>query len=179
MRLSRLTALGLPFLLSTVVLAQQPGTASRSTNQEGDWTLVRNLLDCRSKYQQTLEQLRLYYLSKGDVEKARWAEEELRQYHRISKQAFNLALDVPSEALEAKQNIPEANQLYMQAMSYKDKGATGTGTTKDLPLVERLLAARKEYQLTLEALRKHYISAGVPSGGTSDARISHLVVTQR
>src|SRR5207237_7386088 len=52
----------------------------------------------------------------------RWAEEELRQYHRISKQAFNLALDVPSEALEAKQNIPEANQLYMQAMSYKDKG---------------------------------------------------------
>src|SRR3954447_8281307 len=121
MRPSRLTALGVALLLSLTVAAQQPRTASR-TSKPDDWTLVKNLIECRSKYQQTLEQLRLYYLSVGDVEKARWAEEELRQYHRISKQAYRLELDVPPPTLEAKQNIPEANQRYMQAMGYKDKG---------------------------------------------------------
>src|SRR5262245_55587164 len=44
----------------------------------------------------------------------------------------------------------------------KDKDAKGVtlGGNKDLPLVERLLAARREYQLTLEALRKHYVDTG-------------------
>src|SRR5437764_3585401 len=100
MRLSRLIALALALVLTMVVVDQQPGTASRSTKPDGDWSLVKNLLECRTKYQQTLEQLRLYYLSIGDVERARWAEDELRQYHRISKQAFNLALDVPPPTLE-------------------------------------------------------------------------------
>ena len=43
------------------------------------------------------------------MERARWAEEELRQFHRMSKQAYRLELDVPPPTLEAKQNIPEAN----------------------------------------------------------------------
>jgi tetratricopeptide (TPR) repeat protein len=64
----------------------------------------------------------MYYISAGDVEKAKWAEEELRQYHRISKQSFRLDLDVPPPTLQASQNIPEANQLFMTAMLYKDKG---------------------------------------------------------
>jgi len=40
----------------------------------------------------------------------------------MSKQAYNLGLDVPPPTLVAKQNIPEANQMYMTAMAYKDKG---------------------------------------------------------
>src|SRR5438874_5751056 len=87
-----------------------------------DYDLVKNLNLCRSRYQATLEQLRAWYLANGDLEKARWAEEELRQYHRIPKQAFRLDLDVPAKTLKAAENVPEANELYMRAMGYKDKG---------------------------------------------------------
>ena len=58
----------------------------------------------------------------GDIERARWAEEELLQYHRIPKHAFRLDLDVPPPTLSGQTNIPEANKLFTAAMSYKDKG---------------------------------------------------------
>lgn len=125
MRLIRLTCAGLFGAVVTLVpvLAQQPGTpTTRGSKPNSDLPIVKSLLDCRGKYQETLEQLRAYYISTGDLEKARWAEEELRQYHRISKQSYRLDLDVPPPTLEAKKNIPEANQLFMMAMAYKDKG---------------------------------------------------------
>jgi hypothetical protein len=56
------------------------------------------------------------------MERAKWAEEELLQLHRIPKQAFRLELDVPPPTLHAAYNIPEANELYRRAMAYKDKG---------------------------------------------------------
>src|SRR5436190_15998659 len=115
-----LRLIGLSLLTAAVVLGSvraQPATPAKTTKPNSDMPLVRNLLECRGKYQETLEQLRLYYISAGDLEKARWAEEELRQYHRISKQAFSLPLDVPPPTLQAAKNIPEANQLFMQAMA--------------------------------------------------------------
>ena len=99
--------------------ADNPKPAGKATT---DYDLVKNLNLCRSRYQANLEQLRAWYLANGDVERARWAEEELRQFHRISKQAFRLDLDVPAETLQAKENVPEANELYRRAMTYKDKG---------------------------------------------------------
>lgn len=122
MSFSRLIGPGL-MLLSLAVLGTAVAQQGAQTGgKKDDLTLVRSLIDYRGKYQSVLEQLRLYYIAAGDLEKARWAEEELRQYHRISKPAYRLDVDLPSQALEAKKNIPEANQLYMQAMAYKDKG---------------------------------------------------------
>ena len=48
------------------------------------------------------------------------------QFHRIPKQAFRLELDVPPPTLQAAYNIPEANELYKRAMTYKDRGWGGT-----------------------------------------------------
>lgn len=93
-----------------------------ASGQRSDFELVERLLAARRDYQVTLEQLRAHYQATGDMERARWAEEELRQYHRIPKQAYSLELDVPPPTLQANQNIYEANELYRRAMSYKDKG---------------------------------------------------------
>jgi TolA-binding protein len=87
-----------------------------------DIELVERLLAARKEYQLTLEELRKHYIRTGDLPKARWAEDELVQYHRINKQAFSLALEIPPPTLKSDLNIPEANKLYRQAMSYKDKG---------------------------------------------------------
>jgi TolA-binding protein len=87
-----------------------------------DIELVERLLASRREYQASLEQLRTHYSLVGDVERTRWAEDELRQFHRISKQAYRLELDVPPPTLQAAYNIPEANELLRKAMLYKDKG---------------------------------------------------------
>ncbi len=126
MRLKRLigTTLLAGWFAAGPALSEDANDKSSANGGKGnsDYKLVKELKDSRSKYQLTLEQLRAWYLANGDVEKARWAEEELRQFHRISKQAFRLDLDVPPPTLQAQVNIPDANELYRRAIAYKDKG---------------------------------------------------------
>jgi TolA-binding protein len=100
--------------------AQTP--PNKSAGAANDLELVEKLLMTRRDYQKSLENLRLHYLKANDMERAKWAEEELRQYHRILKQAFRLDLDVPPPNLIGNTNIPEANKLFTAAMTYKDKG---------------------------------------------------------
>src|SRR4051794_37673168 len=80
--------------------AQKTGTNTASKDN-GDIELVEKLLLARRDYQYTLEQLRKLYINSGDAERAKWAEEELREYHRINHQAFRLDLDVPPPTLHA------------------------------------------------------------------------------
>jgi hypothetical protein len=94
----------------------------KEKDKNGDIEMCERLLAARKEYQLTLEALRAHYIRTGDIERARWAENELIEYHRITKHAFRLCLDVPPETLKATHNIPEANALYRQAAGYKDKG---------------------------------------------------------
>jgi tetratricopeptide (TPR) repeat protein len=118
----------LSFALLAVVSAQTPPAAptpaskSKGKGPGADVELVERLLASRREYQMTLEALRAHYIATGDIERARWAEDELLQYHRITKQAFRLELDVPPPTLQANYNIPEANELYRRAVVFKDKG---------------------------------------------------------
>ena len=123
--------IGLPLLALLVTLSPchlvtlssaEPPAKGKRPGAKGDVEIVERLLAARKEYQITLEALRLHYIGTGDIERARWAEEELVQYHRIPKHAFRLELDVPPPTLDANKNIPEANELYRQAMKFKDKG---------------------------------------------------------
>jgi TolA-binding protein len=96
------------------------------TGPASDIEKVERLLAARRDYRVALEQLRGHYIVAGDYERAKWAEEELLAFHRIPKQAFRLELDVPPPTLQAAYNIPDANELYKRAMTYKDKGWGGT-----------------------------------------------------
>jgi tetratricopeptide (TPR) repeat protein len=84
--------------------------------------LVERLLVARRDYQRMLEQLRAHYFHVGDLNRARMAEEELRQFHRIPKHPFRLELDVPPPNLHPTSNIPDANRLYTRAMEFKNRG---------------------------------------------------------
>lgn len=137
-------AVGLGFGLLGFAAAQMPPatpatpakTAGKATGS--DVELVERVMSARREYQMTLEALRAHYISTGDIERARWAEQELLQYHRISRQAYRLELDVPPPTLQANYNVPEANDLYRRAMNFKDKGF-GTDYTDNQRRAEILL----------------------------------------
>jgi hypothetical protein len=99
-----------------------PKDTKKGSGKASDVELVERLLAARKEYQITLENLRAQYIQAGDIEKARWAEEELLQYHRINKQAYNLTLELPPPTLVPGGNSPEANELIRRANQYKDKG---------------------------------------------------------
>jgi TolA-binding protein len=76
----------------------------------------------------------------------KWVEEELKTYHLMTKPSYRLDIaDVPPATLEAKANIKEANNLYTEAMKYKDRGS---GT-------DYLLNQKRAEILLQEILQKH------------------------
>lgn len=109
-------------VLACLVLVQGQTPPPGKQTDTGDIEMVERLLVARRDYQKTLILLRAHYLKVGDMERAHWAEEELLQFHRMNHQAYRLDLDVPPPSLRPSVNIPEANKLYTQALSYKDHG---------------------------------------------------------
>ena len=89
----------------------------------GDAELVERVIAARKEYQQSLVALYDHYARTGDRERAKWVEDELRSHHLAWKPSYRLdILDVPPPTLEAKVNVKEANDLFRQAMEYKDRG---------------------------------------------------------
>jgi TolA-binding protein len=88
-----------------------------------DKQLVEKVLTARKEYQKGLVALYEHYINIGDRERAKWVEEELKAFHLMSKPSYRLDIqDVPPATLEAKANIKDANDLFMMAKQYKDKG---------------------------------------------------------
>ncbi|MCI0457475.1 MAG: hypothetical protein L0Z62_10940 [Gemmataceae bacterium] len=116
-------------LLAALVVTSAPraqppaGRADPKSEERGlDLEMVEQLLAARNQYKRALEELRAHYKNRGDLERMRLAEDELRQYHRILKPAFEPKLIVPPPTLQARENIPEANKLFTHALMYKDRG---------------------------------------------------------
>jgi hypothetical protein len=106
----------------TAPVTPPAGKGKRPPGKATDVEMVERLISARREYQGLLESLRAHYIATGDIEHARWAEEELVQYHRIAKHPYRLELDIPPPTLQGDKNIPEANELYRRAMLFKDKG---------------------------------------------------------
>lgn len=95
---------------------------SKSATEEAE--LVESVLKVRKEYQTRLASLYEHYMRTGDTERAKWAEDEIKSYHLMTKPSYRLDIaDVPPANLEAKVNVKEANDLYKLAMQYKGKGS--------------------------------------------------------
>lgn len=105
--------------VSTPIGAQAP---QKGKGKKSEVEMVERLLALREEYQQVLMELRAYYMTLNEVERARWAEQELLAFHRIPKPSFRNELEVPPRNLEGKRNVPKANELFRQAMQFKDRG---------------------------------------------------------
>jgi TolA-binding protein len=152
-----------PIALLFVLLILQPVAIGQSSpapsNQGGaakttaagaasDIDKVEKVLAARREYQASLEQLRVHYVAVGDAERAQWAADELTQYHRMLKQAYRLELDVPPPTLSGLQNINEANELYRQALSYKENSG--------VPWTSRYIDNQRRAELLFQQLLSNY-----------------------
>ena len=142
--------------------AQPPASTPAPVKPEGkskeaapgntsDIELVEKLIASRKAYQASLENLYKHY-NKVDAEKAAWAESELREFHRVTKNAYRLEMFVPVESLQPKKNIPEANELLRQAMTYKGRGSGVDGIDNQ----------RRSELLLQYVLDKYYESDKIP-----------------
>jgi tetratricopeptide (TPR) repeat protein len=110
------------FCLLPLHAEEKDSNPNKAPPPPDDVPLVKRVMAARLEYQTAMEQLRAHYLQHGDMERVRWVEEELLSFHRISKRAYRLELDVPPPTLQPMYNIPEANEQFRRAMSYKGKG---------------------------------------------------------
>ena len=103
--------------------AADPPKPAKPSSGPTDAELVERVIAGRKEYQQSLIALYDHYSKTGDRERAKWVEDELRNFHLTWKPSYRLdILDVPPATLEAKVNVKEANDLFKMAMDYKDKG---------------------------------------------------------
>jgi hypothetical protein len=125
------TGLAFLWIPTLVLLAQEKkekpekpekAPASKSYTPRSDLPLVEKVIGARKEYEKYLRELHDYYESSGDIERQRWAREELMSFHRSPKRAYRLDLDVPPPVLKPEHNIPEANELFRKAMAYKGRG---------------------------------------------------------
>ncbi|MBX9628436.1 MAG: hypothetical protein K2X82_31860 [Gemmataceae bacterium] len=88
-----------------------------------DVEAVERALAARKEYEASLRKLREHYEKAGDKQRLKWSEDELMGFHLLFKPSYNLDVqDVPPPGLEAKSNNREANDLFREAMKYKEKG---------------------------------------------------------
>lgn len=100
-----------------------PPKVAPKSGSPNDSEHVERVLAARKEYQASLVSLYQHYEKTADKGRMKWVEEELKTFHMMSKPSYRLDInDVPPATLEAKTNIKEANQLYVDAMKYKDKG---------------------------------------------------------
>jgi hypothetical protein len=115
----RLCLIGLMAAVGSGMTADPPPKGKGA----GDAEMVERLIAARKEYQQTLIAMYELYAKGGDKERAKWVEEELKAFHLIPKPSYRLDIqDVPPAGLEPKTNIKEANELFRDAMEYKDRG---------------------------------------------------------
>lgn len=118
--------------------------AAADTTADSDEKAVKAVVEARKAYQDSLHKLHELYSRNGDREKLRWVEEELKGFHLASKPAYRLD-DVPPATLTARENIKEANEMFRNALQFKDRGF---GT-------EYILNQRRAEILLLDLLAKY------------------------
>ncbi len=134
----------IPFASALLFAADVPKPPAPAAPNDGP--LVERVIASRKEYQASLVALYQQYEKSGDKEKAKWVEDELKQFHLMNKPSYRLDIgDVPPPSLEAKSNVKEANDLFVEAKKYYEKG---TGS-------EYVLNQRRCEVLLREILDKH------------------------
>ena len=99
------------------------GTTAATINisQAGETDIVEQIAINRRAYQQGLELLIRYYTKTGNNMKLNWAKEELMSLDSIPQYKYIIEAEILDSDLRASTSIPEADDLYMDALELEDE----------------------------------------------------------
>ncbi len=107
----------------SVELARQ---SDASLAQAGEVDLVEQLIQYRSSYRRTLQQLHDYYEQHGYEEKRLWAQGELQDIGRIRPYHYLYDSEIARMDLSPRDSIAEADALYKEALAVAAQAGHGT-----------------------------------------------------
>lgn len=130
--------------------------------READY--VENLAAAREGYKQALLNMIAYYESTGNATKLQWARTELKTFDEMVQYRYLMPGEWLPENLMATYSIPEADQLYTEAMSlYRQSGG--------LILVTNEGKLRQSLQLFNQIIRDYPSSDKIDDAAYRAARI--------
>jgi tetratricopeptide (TPR) repeat protein len=92
-----------------------------NTGDMGETDIVEQMVVNRQAYKQGLEMLIAYYTKTGNNMKLQWASKELDSFNKMPKYNYIIVVEPPGSNLEPSVSIPEADELYYEAMEIKKK----------------------------------------------------------
>ncbi len=87
--------------------------------------LVETVLANRRDYLHSLQRLHDFYAASGYATKRSWSASELAGMRRVKRFRYLLDAEVPSDALNAVESVPEADQLYEKGLTLMRQGGHG------------------------------------------------------
>jgi tetratricopeptide (TPR) repeat protein len=97
------------------------GAGSVSLSQEGETDIVEQISINRRAYQHGLELLIRYYTKTGNNMKLNWAKAELMALDSVPKYKYIIEAEILDANLRASTSIPEADDLYRDALRLEDE----------------------------------------------------------
>ncbi len=110
----------------------------------GEVDLVEQLIQYRTSYQRTLQQLHDYYQQHGYEEKRLWAQGELQDIGRIRPYHYLYDSEIARLDLSPRDRISEADALYDEAMAVAAQAGHGTPVFFNQEKMGRALAMLKQ-----------------------------------
>lgn len=106
-----------------LISSQDTTAIGTNISQAGETDIVEQIAINRRAYQQGLELLIRYYTRTGNNMKLRWANEELTALDLIPQYKYIIVAETLESNLRASTSIPEADELFKDALKLEDEAS--------------------------------------------------------
>ena len=101
-------------------MEMQVPPAMPATSTRSEVETVEHLAVARESYRTALEALKQYYVSAGNATKLAWVEKELAGFMTADKFHYLNEMELSGADLRGTQSIPAADQLFKEALEFKN-----------------------------------------------------------
>lgn len=107
--------------------------------------MVERVVEYRTKYRQALEALKKYYLHAGNWRRYKLAERELKGLNMVEKYHYMVNPYLAGKGRKPSKSIPEADELYRDAMTYVEGSFFGLSKDKLRVALDKLNLLLRQY----------------------------------
>lgn len=131
--------------ISETTGARAPADTGLTVVGQTEVDLVEKMVEHRTAYLRSLEDLRDYYREHGYLTKEGWAEHELTGLKKVQTFRYVMDAEIPAQKLRPSDSIPEADAMFNQGKDLMRKGGHGglPGLYREKPMIEAVAVFRE------------------------------------